>query len=448
MHVLLISTYELGRQPFGLASAAAWLKREGAQVSCIDVAVEPPPTDEQIRDSTIVALHVPMHTATRLAVPLAQRVRRINPNAHLCCFGLYAAMNEALLRSLGVQTIISGEFEAGLVALYQTMAGGHAAPPASTVSVARQTFIKPDRGGLPQLGKYARLRITDREERLVGYTEASRGCKHLCRHCPVVPVYGGKFRIVDVETVLADIEQQIEAGARHITFGDPDFWNGPTHAHAVVRQLHRRHPDTTYDVTIKVEHLLRHADDLALLRDTGCLFVTSAVESVDDKILAMLEKGHTRADFVRAVELFRQTGLMLNPTFVTFTPWTTIDSYVELLRLLAELELVDHVAPIQLAIRLLIPSGSRLLELPSVRAFVGPLDPTALCHPWTHSDPRVDALHQQLVERVRKNEPRPEFFAVAWALAHEYVAPQVAPPPHRGAVFRAFVPHLTEPWYC
>jgi radical SAM superfamily enzyme YgiQ (UPF0313 family) len=448
MHVLLISTYELGRQPFGLASAAAWLKREGAEVSCVDVAVEKPPSDEQIKESAIVALYIPMHTATRLAVPLAQRIRRINPNAHLCCFGLYAAMNEALLRSLGVQTILSGEFEPGLVALYRASAGGQAAPTTSTVSVARQSFLKPDRGGLPQLGKYARLRISEREERLVGYTEASRGCKHLCRHCPVVPVYGGKFRIVDVETVLADVEQQIEAGARHITFGDPDFWNGPTHAHALVREFHRRHPGITYDVTIKVEHLLRHAEDLPLLRDTGCLFVTSAIESVDDQVLAILEKGHTRDDFVRSVHLLRKTGLTLLPTFVTFTPWTTLAGYMDLLRLLAELELIEHVAPIQVAIRLLIPSGSRLLELPSVRSFVGPLDPIALCHPWKHADARVDALHQQLVDRVRKNESRGEFFAAAWQLAQEYAATPAVPPPARRTGHPSFVPHLTEPWYC
>ena len=134
---------------------------------------------------------------------------------------------------------------------------------------------------------------------MVGYTEASRGCRHLCRHCPVVPIYNGQFRVVQPDVVLADIDAQVAAGARHITFGDPDFFNGPTHAMRIVEALHAAHPDVTYDVTIKVEHLLQHRDLLPRLADTGCAFVTSAVESIDDRVLRLLDKGHTRAGLLR-----------------------------------------------------------------------------------------------------------------------------------------------------
>src|SRR5207245_3752234 len=41
MQVLLISTYELGRRPFGLASPAAWLQKSGASVTCLDLSVQP-----------------------------------------------------------------------------------------------------------------------------------------------------------------------------------------------------------------------------------------------------------------------------------------------------------------------------------------------------------------------------------------------------------------------
>jgi radical SAM superfamily enzyme YgiQ (UPF0313 family) len=392
-------------------------------------------------------LHVPMHTATRLALPIIERVRELQPRAHLCCFGLYAAMNQELLRRLGVATLLSGEFEAGLVALYQQLAGGSTPSPATSISLARQAFITPNRAALPPLDRYARVRVGEADERLAGYTEATRGCKHVCRHCPVVPIYNGRFRTVDVATVLADIDQQVAAGARHVTFGDPDFWNGPTHARELVEALHRRHPDISYDVTIKVEHLLRHAAELPRLRDTGCMFVTSAVESIDDRTLEILDKGHTRADFIRAVALFREVGLAFTPTFVTFTPWTTIDGYLELLRLLAELDLVEHVAPVQLAIRLLIPEGSRLLELPEVRQLVGPFDPVALCHPWRHDDPRVDELQGTLLARVRKDESRAMFFLEAWKAAQAHTT-RVAAPPARRSGPTPFVPHLTEPWYC
>jgi radical SAM superfamily enzyme YgiQ (UPF0313 family) len=176
-------------------------------------------------------------------------------------------------------------------------------------------------------------------------------------------VYRGRFRAIPADVVMHDITAQVAAGAQHISFGDPDFLNGPAHARRIVERLAAEHPGVTYDATIKVEHLLKHADLLPVLHETGCLFITTAVESVDDRVLAKLAKGHTRADFVRVVDLCRAAGVNLSPTFVPFTPWTTAESYVDLLETLELLDMVENVAPIQLAIRLLVTAGSPLLEL-------------------------------------------------------------------------------------
>ena len=238
--------------------------------------------------------------------------------------------------------------------------------------------------------------LGDGTRRVVGYTEASRGCRHLCRHCPVVPIYNGQFRVVQPDVVLADIDAQVAAGAEHITFGDPDFFNGPTHAMRIVEALHAAHPAVTYDVTIKVEHLLRHRDLLPRLRETGCLFVTSAVESIDDRVLALLDKGHTRRDFFEAVGVVPRGGRRPGADIRRVS---SVDDARRLLRVcsqvIAELDLVEHVAPIQLAIRLLIPEGSRLLELDEVRPLIGPFDPKTLTYRWAHPDPRVDALQRR-----------------------------------------------------
>ena len=366
MHVLLISTYELGRHPFGLASPAAWLRSRGHEVTCADLCIESLPEDA-VAAAGLIALYLPMHTATRLAVLAIEKIRKLNANVHLCCYGLYAPLNESYLRSLGVETILGGEFEPGLVALADRLEAGQRGPqPDGVVSLDRLKFLTPDRSGLPSLEEYAKLRINGTAKR-AGYTEASRGCKHLCRHCPVVPVYQGNFRIVQAEVVLDDIRGQVESGAEHITFGDPDFFNGPTHAIRIVEAMHRDFPSLTYDATIKIEHFLKHRDLVPRLKETGCLFVTSAVESVDDAVLQKLDKGHTRAGFMEVVRDFRSAGLTLAPTFIPFTPWTTRESYRELLESLVELDLAENVAPIQLALRLLIPSGSPLLELSDVR---------------------------------------------------------------------------------
>jgi radical SAM superfamily enzyme YgiQ (UPF0313 family) len=463
MNVVLIGTYELGRQPFGLASAAAWLRREGATVTMVDLAVERP-DEAAFRRARLIAFHVPMHTATRIAAAASERIRAINPDAHLCFFGLYAPMNERFLRRLGADTIIGGEFEEGLAALYRHLASRPADGGSRTggpqqeplVSLSRQAFLVPDRQGLPPLDRYARLVLSPDNVRTVGYTEATRGCKHLCRHCPIVPVYGGRFRVVQREVVLEDVRRQVAGGARHITFGDPDFFNGPAHAMAIVERLHAEFPELTYDVTIKIEHLLTHAELFPALKETGCVMVTSAVEAVDDQILTRLDKRHTVADFVHVVSLFRAADLQLNPTFVAFTPWTTRTGYLRLLALIAELDLVDNVSPIQYAIRLLIPHGSKLLELPEIKSLVGPFDESALCYPWAHPDPAVDWLHGQVLEVVRHAAhglDRRRTFSGVWrrarALLAEGQSGAIEPSePEAEAPQIVTVPYLTEPWYC
>jgi radical SAM superfamily enzyme YgiQ (UPF0313 family) len=260
--------------------------------------------------------------------------------------------------------------------------------------------------------------MPDGRRKVVGATDATRGCKHRCRHCPIVPVYDGQFRVVPVDVVLADVRAQVAAGVSHITFGDPDFFNGPTHARKLVEALHDEFPSLTYDAIIKIEHLLQHRELLPVLVRTGCLFVTSAVESVDDAVLAKLEKGHTRADFLEAAVLCRRAGLTLVPTFVAFTPWTTLEGYRDLQEVVEAAGLTPHVSPIQWGIRLLVTWQSRLLELDDIRQVIGPFDRKTLTFPWRHPDPRVDQLQQQMMELA--------------------AAPRL----------RTDVPYLNEPWYC
>ena len=346
--------------------------------------------------------------------------------------------------------ILGAEFEPALVELAAGIASGRTPPvaPAAPRALPRPAFVTPDRSDLPPLSRYASLQVGD-ERRIVGYTEASRGCKHTCRHCPVVPVYAGQFRVVPVEVVADDVRAQVRAGARHITFGDPDFFNGPRHALRVVEQVSEACPGVTYDVTIKIEHLLRHRSLLPRLRETGCLFVTSAVESFDDDVLRILDKRHTRADVQEALEACRTAGLTLSPTFIPFTPWTTLAGYCDLLAEIDRLGLVDQVAPVQLTLRLLVPEGSLLLGRPELRPHIGPFDAARLVYPWRHADARVDRCSEAVGALVgrRISAARRDLFGAVWRLAHERAA---LPPSRRAAqpVRRTDVPYLNEPWYC
>ena len=445
--VVLISTYEMGRQPFGLASPAAWLRAAGADVTMQDLAVshyDPEP----VRAADLVAVHLPMHTATRLAGPVIARVRAENPDVHIACYGLYGPLNEDHLRSRGADTVLGAEFERDLVALYRSLIPDRVGD--TPVADPAVRFIVPDRAGLPGPARYGRLELGS-GDRSAGYTEATRGCRHSCRHCPVVPVYEGRFVVVPPDVVLEDVRRQVAAGAEHITFGDPDFFNGPAHARRVVTRLHDEFPDVTYDVTIKVEHLLARTGLLPVLADTGCALVTSAFEAFDDRVLELLDKGHTAADIPRAVSALADAGLALNATFVAFTPWTTRRSYLHFLHEVARLGLVDSVAPIQYAVRLLIVSGSRLLEIDGVGELIGDFDEAGLVYPWRHPDPALDELHRTVLEIVEgaggRGDARAEVFGAVRDAAHRSLTGSPAPDldPVRQ---RVTVPYFTEPWFC
>ena len=450
MKVVLISPYEIGRQPFGLAEPAALLGQAGFKVECIDLSRERLDAS-RLRDSALVGLYLAMHTATRIAIEALPRIRELAPSAHLCAYGLYAPMNHARLHELDVRSVLGGEFEPALVALAKEVERGtaprHPLPPET--SLARVPFVVPRREGLPTLSGYARLELPGGASRTIGFAEGSRGCRHRCRHCPVVPVYHGRFRVVPVDVVVEDIANQVAAGAEHISFGDPDFMNGPTHALRIVHAMHERFPSLTYDATIKIEHLIRYAGRLPELAATGCLFVTSAVESVDDRVLQHLDKGHTRADFERVVGLMREAGIALAPTFVPFTPWTTLEGYIDLLEALVALGLAAAVPPVQLAIRLLVPEGSYLLRLEGFPELLEPFDSVLLGYPWRHRDPRVDVLQEAVQGAAEKAEreswPRRRAFEEIWRLAHLAAGRATSPlPEHLGEPVASY----SEPWYC
>ncbi len=450
MKVCLINTYDLGHQPFGIASPAKWLEDAGANVKCLDLSVESIEEDA-VKSAGLIAIYLPMHTATRLAIEVLPKIKKLNSSAYLVFYGLYATINKELLLSLGGKAIISGEFEDSLLHLYKQLVDSKIDSNLDFVSLKRQNFRKPNRSNLPSLNNYAKLINGNAQSITVGYTEGTRGCKHICRHCPIVPVYNGRFFVVQSDVVMEDIRQQVEAGAQHITFGDPDFFNGPGHAFRLVKTFHEEFPDLTYDVTIKVEHLLAQREKLHLLAETGCIFVTTAVEEVDDKVLYMLEKNHTRDDFEEVVHAANDLGLILSPTFIPFHPWTTILGFVDLLSVISKLDMIENVAPVQLGIRLLITEGSRILELKDINHFLGDFDAEKLSYNWKPDDPLVDELQSEVYKVIQfgvsEGASRRTIFEKIWILAHnicEQPAPELSP--KRSGIID--VPSMSEPWYC
>ena len=499
--ILLISCYELGHQPLSLAWPLAALRAAGFDAATADLAVEDFPT-AKAAGADLIAIAVPMHTALRIGVDAAHKARTTNPGAHLCFFGLYAWLNRRHLLQPGdsrtgvADSVIAGESEPVLVALAQAL---HAGSPLEEVPgltttyreasphLGRHTLPVPVRNPLPSLDSYAHYvpgsttatngsatgngqQVEEPVAYPAGYTEATRGCLHTCRHCPVVPVYNGRFFVVPVETVLADIAQQVDYGARHITFGDPDFLNGPGHARKVARALHDAFPNVSFDFTAKVEHLLKHRRLLPELVEHGASFVVSAFESTSDHVLSRLQKGHTRRHMEEALDAVDAAGLSIQPTWMPFTPWTALDDYLFMLRWIREQGLIPHVPAVQLSIRMLVPPGSALLSGEDADEWKGTLDAANFTYRWQHPDPRMDALQQQ-VARIAEmagqfetegssgaaggNLPDPVgdaasplavFHRIECAAHNAAGRPPPALPPLSSYMPRP--PRLTEHWFC
>lgn len=458
--ILLISCYELGHQPLGVALPAGFLQRAGFSPDALDISVQGLDT-EKVARAAFVGISVPMHTALRLGVRVAEQIRAINPNCHICFYGLYAALNSDYLLDHGADTCVGGEYEQPLVDLVEAIESRRIASASHDEDIAgvirngrealpvleRLSFTAPARQSLPPLEQYSHLEH-DGDRRAAGYVEASRGCLHLCTHCPIPPVYGGRFFILPHDVVLEDIRRQVEAGATHITFGDPDFLNGPKHSLRVVRAMHQEFPALTFDFTAKVEHLLMRGDDLPEFAAAGCLFVITAVESLSDRVLTILDKRHTREDVVAALNRVRTAGIAPRPTWVSFTPWTTLEDFLDVLKFVEENDLIDHIDPVQYSIRLLIPPGSWLADHEETLPHRGALDQASFTYRWKHPDPRMDQLQKDVAKLVEQDAKANEdagatFFRVK-ELAHGRQP--------TGVVFslsadRQRAPQMTESWF-
>jgi len=446
--IVLVSTYELGHQPFALAVAGAFLERSGFSPDYRDVSVDPVDLGALAR-AKLVAISVPMHTALRLGVEVLACVREQNPSAKVGFFGLYAPLNGDELVRMGADFVLGGECEPLLVEVAEALERGdgqrwdrHVQRKAGDAERTRIDFPVPARHSLPVLSRYAKL-VERGKGRVAGHVEASRGCLHLCRHCPIPPAYGGRFFVLPEEVVLRDIDAQVAAGATHITFGDPDFLNGPSHSERIVKKMHDAHPAVTFDFTAKVEHLLCHQELLPKYKEWGLSFVVSAVESLSDVVLDRLDKGHTRADVERLVDIMLDEGVDLRPSLVSFTPWTTLEDFRDVLRFIEERGILDWVDPIQLAIRLLIPPGSLLLEQGEVRKLVGDVEPATFTHSWQHPDPAMDQLYVAVTARIEADS-KAEVDAAETFRAVRELAGLDGPAQYR----RRSAPRLSESWFC
>lgn len=443
-NVLAISTYELGQQPLVLARLASVMDRAGINYSLVDNSLQRRSFDRRddfrLADGSLpthIVISVPMHTATQLGRDIARQARRILAGSvHIVALGLYCDTADSTLDLFDNR--LPSLDPLPLLELF----GVRPADPTHQPG----TYL-PNRDSLPGISNYAYF-LSRGEKKLVGYVESTTGCAHSCRHCPVPVVHKGRFKAEPVQSILTQIDRLYLEGARHITFGDPDFLNGPTHALRVVRGMHSEHPDLTFDATIKVEHILENPGIWNEMAGLGLKFVVSAFEHTSDLVLSKLDKGHTKNDILAALQLLGANGISVRPSLLPFTPWTTKESLLELIEFVFDNDLVESVDPVQLSIRLLIPLGSLLLEDPDLKA--GPWDDGLLSFSWKHQDPSLDAIQSSFATIAEKSlaEQIPNDQAIGAMRETAYKALGIRAPALSYRPRAEAPPRLSESWFC
>lgn len=381
MKILLLSFYDLGKQPKIISELYSRLKTKYIEVDIVDYSIED--RDIQLDQYDAMGIYASMHTASVLAHNYLKN--KILPKK-VFTFGLYGNV----LSELNENIYYVEDFESEKLSTYLNIKFNDNFTLKNTV---------PDRKILPDISKYAHL-VKGNTKLIAGSVETTYGCKHSCTHCPVPIVFNRSFKTYSEEKIISDVSNQIESGAKHISFNDPDFFNGPKYSLKILDTLVNKFPSITYDSTIKVEHILKYEKYFTELSKMNMLFVISAFETTNDFILNILQKNHSSYDIEKATEISLLNNMDIRPTWMPFTPWTEIKDLHNIVSFIEKYQLRETVDPIQLTIKLLIPKKSLILTKPEIRKYIGVYDQESFSYLWSYKNPQVGELQETLFEYI------------------------------------------------
>ena len=428
MKILLLSFYDLGKQPKIISELYKKLDNGSNQIDIVDYSIEE--KDLTLDNYDVLGIYASMHTASVLAEQYL-RDRKL-PNK-LFVFGLYAnVFSEMFSDFQSIHSFDSDELESLLeVQLNPNYSFKHSVP---------------DRTILPSITDYSHI-VDGSNNLIAGSVETTYGCKHECTHCPVPIEFKGMFKTFGTEKIITDVTNQVEEGAKHISFNDPDFFNGPKHALKILQLLNEKHPSITYDSTIKVEHILKYPDYFQELKNLNMLFVISAFETTNDHVLNILQKNHSFNDLNKAVELSLENNIDIRPTWMPFSPWTEQNDLISIIKLIENYKLRETVDPIQLTIKLLVPKNSLILKKPEMKEYLLDYDPASFSYAWQYKFPNIDNIQNELFTYVLQHESENEYT--------QYLGLVDILESHTNETLlnsekysQRIVPKLSETWFC
>jgi len=428
LKILLLSFYDLGKQPKIISELYKKLDNGSNQIDIIDYSIEE--KDLTLDNYDVLGIYASMHTASVLAEQYL-RDRKL-PNK-LFVFGLYAnVFSEMFSDFQSIHSFDSDELESLLqVQLNPNYSYKHTVP---------------DRTILPSITDYSHI-VDGSNNLIAGSVETTYGCKHECTHCPVPIEFKGMFKTFGTEKIITDVTNQVEEGAKHISFNDPDFFNGPKHALKILQLLNEKHPSITYDSTIKVEHILKYPDYFQELKNLNMLFVISAFETTNDHVLNILQKNHSFNDLNKAVELSLENKIDIRPTWMPFSPWTEQNDLISIIKLIENYKLRETVDPIQLTIKLLVPKNSLILKRPEMKEYLLDYDPSSFSYAWKYKFPNIDNIQNELFTYVLQHESENEY-AQYLGLVDILESHTNETLLNSEKYSQRIVPKLSETWFC
>ena len=428
MKILLLSFYDLGKQPKIISELYKKLDNGSNQIDVVDYSIEE--KNLTLDNYDVLGIYASMHTASVLAEQYL-RDRKL-PNK-LFVFGLYAnVFSEMFSNFQSIHSFDSDELESLLeVQLNPNYSFKHSVP---------------DRTILPSITDYSHI-VDGSNNLIAGSVETTYGCKHECTHCPVPIEFKGMFKTFGTEKIITDVTNQVEEGAKHISFNDPDFFNGPKHALKILQLLNEKHPSITYDSTIKVEHILKYPDYFQELKNLNMLFVISAFETTNDHVLNILQKNHSFNDLNKAVELSLENKIDIRPTWMPFSPWTEQNDLISIIKLIENYKLRETVDPIQLTIKLLVPKNSLILKRPEMKEYLLDYDPASFSYAWQYKFPNIDNIQNELFTYVLQHESENEY-AQYLGLVDILESHTNETLLNSEKYSQRIVPKLSETWFC
>ncbi|MBM7068587.1 arsinothricin biosynthesis radical SAM protein ArsL [Actibacterium sp. 188UL27-1] len=412
---ILVSIFEGGYQPINALTGLAALRNAGHDTDFLDAYVEGYDID-RLKDYDTIILPVPLFDSLNSAIRLCKELDDAGCTADKVMFGQYATINAKYLTGRYADHVVSGEWEVPLVSLMDRKAGSDKPvinvysngrkTPEQTMQMLklRGTMAKPMRQSAPNLSKYPQPHLTTLmgEEKIVGGLELTRGCHHKCTYCSVFSAYDGKVLLGDIAQIQDDVDALVDQGMEHMTFIDAEFFNATRRSFDALAQIHKRHPALTFDFTTRVDHILENNDRLGELYDHGVRVITSALEFPKNEVLQQVRKEVDVDDLKEAVRLVQNSGITLNPTFIMFNPWVTLEDFPRFHDFLVETGMEDAVDPVQFETRLHLYKGSPLLKNETIKALR--LEEQEFHYDWFHSDERVDELFRASVTPAVEGE--------------------------------------------